>query len=71
MALASWANSAAASVGFQRGDTTDVLFGSATQACPLLLTFVNQRHPVVLRAHVRCYLGRGWPTDPAVIGVTH
>jgi len=68
-ALTSWVNSASASVGFQRGDTTDVLFDTATQACPLLLTFVDQRHPAVLRAHARCYLSRGWPTDPSVIGV--
>jgi hypothetical protein len=71
VALTSWVNSVAASVGFQRGDTTDVLFGTATRACPLLLTFVNQNHPVVLRAHVRCYMRRGWPTDPSVIAVTH
>jgi hypothetical protein len=70
-ALTSWVNSAAASEGFQRGDTTHVLFDTATQACPLLLTFVNQNHPKVLRAHARCYMRRGWPTDSSVIAVTH
>jgi hypothetical protein len=69
-ALAAWANSARASVAFERGDSTDVLYDTPTSACPFLLTFVDQTHPRILRAQARCYMRRGWPSDPSVIAVS-
>lgn len=69
-ALAAWAKSARASVGFSRGDTVDVLYDTSTNACPFLLSFVGRHHPKVVRAHARCYIRRGWPTDPSVITVS-
>jgi hypothetical protein len=69
-ALAAWANSARASVGFSRSDTTDVWYDTPTDACPFRLSFVGQRSLRVVRAHARCYFRRGWPTDPTVIDVS-
>jgi hypothetical protein len=66
-ALAAWASSARASLAFSRGDTTEVWYESATDACPFRLTFAG---PKVVEAHARCYTHRGWPSDPTVIAVT-
>lgn len=68
-ALAAWANSARASLGFRRGDTTDVWYDTPTDACPFRLTFVGQRHPRLVGAYARCYIHRGWPSDPSVIAI--
>lgn len=70
-ALAVWATSARASVGFTRRDTMDVWYDTPTDACPFRLTFVGQRALRVVRAHARCYFRRGWPSDPKVIDVSH
>lgn len=70
-ALTAWANSARASVAFTRADTTDVWYGTVTDACPFRLTFVGQHGMRVVRAHARCYMRRGWPTDPSVIQIPH
>jgi hypothetical protein len=69
-ALAAWAQSGRASLGFTRGDTTDVWYDTPTDACPFRLTFVGRGTPRVVRAHARCYLWRGWPDDPSVISVS-
>jgi hypothetical protein len=69
VALTAWANSARAAGGFRRGDTTEVWYDTPTDACPFRLTFVGQRHPRLVRAYARCYIHRGWPTDPSVIAI--
>ena len=69
VALAAWANSARAASGFSLGETTEVWYDTPTDACPFRLTFVGQQHPRVVRAYARCFIGRGWPTDPSVIAV--
>ena len=70
-ALTAWTNSARASVAFSRADTVDVWYYTFTDACPFRLTFVGQHGMRVVRAHARCYMRRGWPTDPSVIQVSH
>jgi hypothetical protein len=70
-ALATWANWAHASVGFTRGDTTDVWYDTPTSACPFRLTFVRDHSAKVVDAHARCYFKRGWPTDSTAIDVSH
>jgi hypothetical protein len=60
-ALAAWVNSARASLAFNRGDTIDVWYDTATDACPFRLTFVGRGQPRVVEAHARCYIHRGWP----------
>jgi len=70
-ALTAWANSARASAGFSRADTTDVWYETATDACPFRLTFVGQHTTRVVRAHASCYMRRGWPTDSSVIQIPH
>jgi hypothetical protein len=70
-ALAAWANSARATAGFRRGDTMEVWYDTPTDACPLRLTFVGQRHPRLVAAYARCYIHRGWPNDPSVIAIPH
>lgn len=69
-ALVAWAHSGRASLGFIRGDTTDVWYDTPTDACPFRLTFIGRHTPRVVRAHARCYLWQGWPTDPSVISVS-
>ena len=68
-ALAAWANSARASLGFSRGDTIEVWYDTPTDACPFLLTFVGQERPRLVRAYARCYRYRGCPSDPSVIAI--
>jgi hypothetical protein len=68
-ALAAWANSARASLGFSRGDTIEVWYDTPTDACPFRLTFVGQERPRLVRAYARCYKYRGWPSDPSVIAI--
>jgi hypothetical protein len=69
--LAIWARFARASVGFERGDTTDVWFDAPTSVCPVLLTFVGQNNQAkVLRAYNRCLRKLSWPEDKSVISVS-
>jgi hypothetical protein len=68
-ALAAWANSARASLGFSRGDTIDIWYDTPTEACPFRLTFLGQERPRLVRAYARCYIHRGWPSDPSVIAI--
>jgi hypothetical protein len=57
--LSAWARYGRAGVGVGRGDTTKVLFETATKVCPLLITFVGQQARVrVLEAKPRCYTNR-------------
>ena len=69
--LAAWASSARAWVGFRRGDTTDVWYGTATDDCSSRLTFISQRSPKVVGAYASCNFRLHWPTDSAVIDVSH
>jgi hypothetical protein len=66
-ALAAWANSARASLGFPLGDTTEVWYDTPTAYCPFRLTFVGQERPILVRAYARCYKYLGWPSNPPVI----
>jgi hypothetical protein len=68
-ALTAWANSARASLGFSRADTTEVWYDTPTAYCPFSLTFVGQARPSLVRAYARCYEHRGWPSDPSVIAI--
>jgi hypothetical protein len=70
-ALATWERWARASVGFTRGDTTDVWYDTPTDACPFRLSFVGDHGTRVVDAAARCYFKPGWPTDPTVIDVSH
>ena len=68
-ALLAWANSSRAFTAFSRGDTAEVWYDSATEACPLRLTFVGVRHPKLMAVYARCYSHRGWPSDSSVISI--
>ena len=69
-ALSEWAGFAGRSASFERGDTTVVLFDTPARACPVVLIFVGRVHPRVRDARARCYLWRGWPTDPSAVSVS-
>lgn len=69
--LAAWANSARAWMGFRRGDTTDVWYGTATDDCSSRLSFISERSPRVVGAYVSCNFRLHWPIDSAVIDVSH
>jgi hypothetical protein len=68
--LAEWANSAHASTGLRRGDTTDVWYGTVTDACSIRLSFIHQS-PRVVGAHASCNFKRYWPIDTTLIDVSH
>jgi hypothetical protein len=58
-ALSVWAHFARAGTGVIRSDTSRVLFDSATEVCPLLITFVgHDAQARVLEAKPRCYSNR-------------
>jgi hypothetical protein len=57
--LSVWARFARAQAGLVQSDTTRVLFETATEVCPLLITFVGQETQArVLEAKPRCYTNR-------------
>ncbi|HEY7635034.1 MAG TPA: hypothetical protein VH763_05800 [Gemmatimonadales bacterium] len=57
--LSVWAHFARAEAGISQSDTTRVLFETATEVCPLLITFVGPKaQPHVLEAKPRCYSSR-------------
>ena len=58
-ALSVWAHFARAGTGVTQSDTSRVLFETATEVCPLLITFVGQKQQArVLEAKSRCYSNR-------------
>jgi hypothetical protein len=58
-ALSVWAHFARAGTGVTQSDTSRVLFETATEVCPLLITFVgHEQQARVLEAKPRCYLNR-------------
>lgn len=58
-ALSVWAQFARAGTGVIRSDTSRVLFDTATEVCPLLITFVGHETQLrVLEAKARCYSNR-------------
>ena len=69
-ALAPWATSAHAWMGFHRSDTLDVWYGSLTDPCSYRLSFIGQQSPRVVGAHASCNFSPGWPIDPNVIKVS-
>jgi hypothetical protein len=55
-ALSVWARFARAGAGVTQSDTSRVLFNTATEVCPLLITFVGpEAQARVLAAKSRCY----------------
>ena len=55
-ALSVWARFARAGAGVIQSDTSRVLFETATEVCPLLITFVGHESQTrVLEAKPRCY----------------
>jgi hypothetical protein len=69
-ALAPWATSAHAWMGFRRSDTLDVWYGYLTDPCSYRLSFVGKQSPRVVGAHASCNFSPGWPIDPTVIKVS-
>ena len=58
-ALSVWAHFARAGTGVIQSDTSRVLFETATEVCPLLITFLgHDAQARVLEAKPRCYLNR-------------
>jgi hypothetical protein len=58
-ALSVWAQFARAETGVIQSDTSRVLFETATEVCPLLITFVGHKQQArVLEAKSRCYSNR-------------
>ena len=58
-ALSVWAHFARAGAGVIQSDTSRVLFETATEVCPLLITFVGHEGQArVLEAKSRCYSNR-------------
>jgi hypothetical protein len=58
-ALSVWAHFARAGAGVIQSDTSRVLFETATEVCPLLITFVgHEAQARVLEAKSRCYSNR-------------
>jgi hypothetical protein len=58
-ALSVWAHFARAGAGVTQSDTSRVLFETATEVCPLLITFVGHKQQTrVLEAKSRCYSNR-------------
>lgn len=58
-ALSVWAQFARAGTGVIQSDTSRVLFETATEVCPLLITFVGRDAQArVLEAKSRCYSNR-------------
>jgi len=58
-ALSVWAQFARAGAGVTQSDTSRVLFETATEVCPLVITFVGDRQQArVLEAKSRCYSNR-------------
>jgi hypothetical protein len=58
-ALSVWAHFARAGAGVIRSDTSRVLFETATEVCPILITFVgHEAQARVLEAKPRCYSNR-------------
>jgi hypothetical protein len=58
-ALSVWAHFARAGAGVIQSDTSRVLFETATEVCPLLITFVgHESRARVLEAKSRCYSNR-------------
>jgi hypothetical protein len=57
--LSVWARFARAGTGVVQSDTARVLFETATEVCPLLITFVGQKPQArVFEAKPRCYTNR-------------
>lgn len=58
-ALSVWAQFARAGAGVTQSDTSRVLFETATEVCPLLITFLgHDAQARVLEAKPRCYSNR-------------
>src|SRR5262249_39241224 len=58
-ALSVWARFARARAGVIQSDTSRVLFETATEVCPILITFVGRELQTrVLEAKARCYSNR-------------
>ncbi len=58
-ALSVWAHFARAGAGVIQSDTSKVLFETATELCPLLITFVGREAQArVVEAKPRCYSNR-------------
>jgi hypothetical protein len=58
-ALSVWAHFARAGAGVIQSDTSRVLFETATEVCPILITFIgHEAQARVLEAKSRCYSNR-------------